>query len=139
MEIDRSYPGKQSLVVSALKGEGLADWFSFLIEENCRPDSLMEVDYERRFAPHICMSWTSAFPVLTDEMIDQFQVEATKEEQIELDQWFSIKKVINPQPAIRHVVSTSLFWKNPKQEDPELRAADLLNIVGSAEWSNFVD
>ena len=70
------------------------------------------------------MSWTTVFPVLTDEMVGQFETEATEAERAELDGWFSVARVINPQPLTRHIVSTSLFWKNPRKDDPDLPSLD---------------
>ena len=70
------------------------------------------------------MSWTTVFPVLTVEMVEQYEAESTSEERTELDGWFSIQRIINSQPQVRHVVSTSLFWKNPRRDDPDLPSLD---------------
>lgn len=70
------------------------------------------------------MSWTTAFPVLTDEMVALYERDATDAEKGELDGFFSIRRIFNRQPRRQHVVSTSLFWKNPRQGDPDLPALD---------------
>ena len=70
------------------------------------------------------MSWTTVFPVLTDEMLEQYEADSTPVEKAELTAWFSVKKVINAQPQTRHVVSTSLFWKHTRQDDPDLPKLD---------------
>lgn len=70
------------------------------------------------------MSWTSIFPVLTDEMVKEYQSESSGEERRELDSCFAVERVVNPAPYKRHVVSFSLFWKNPRQSDPDLPPLD---------------
>ncbi|MEJ7606663.1 MAG: hypothetical protein WKF37_10435 [Bryobacteraceae bacterium] len=65
------------------------------------------------------MSWTSAFPILSDEMVWEYESEASPAEKAELGDWFSIKKIFNPK-AGGHLLSFSLFWKNPRQTDPDL-------------------
>ena len=70
------------------------------------------------------MSWTSVFPVLSDEMVGQYEAEATAAEKAELAEWFAVKTVINAKPETRHVASFSLFWKNPRQDDPDLPVLD---------------
>lgn len=66
------------------------------------------------------MSWTDVFPVFTDEMVEEFEAEATAEERAELEEWYGVEGVHNSQPDCREVVSFSLFWKNVRAEDPEL-------------------
>ena len=66
------------------------------------------------------MSWTSVFPVLSDEMVREYASGASKEERAELDEWFAVDQVINPTPGTRHLVSFSLFWKNRENADPDL-------------------
>ncbi len=94
------------------------------------------------------MSWTTVFPVLTDEMVEQYEAESTGAERSELDGWFSIQRVINPQPRMRHVVSTSLFWKNPRGNDPELPSLDRKTLKQARKrglvcryepWSHYVE
>ncbi len=65
------------------------------------------------------MSWTDVFPVLTDEMVDDYRRTATREEKKEHDSWFRIRDRINVQDT-PHVVSTSLFWKHPESHQPDL-------------------
>lgn len=94
------------------------------------------------------MSWTTVFPVFTDEMVEQYEAESTSGKRTELDGWFSIQKIINPQPHVRHVVSTSLFWKNPRQDDPDLPSLDRKTLKHAKRgglvrryepWSHYVE
>lgn len=94
------------------------------------------------------MSWTTVFPVLTDEMIEQFEAEATAAERAELDGWFSIERIVNPKPPTRHVVSTSLFWKHSRQGDPDLPTLDRKTLKHAKKrglvrrfdpWSHYVE
>ena len=94
------------------------------------------------------MSWTTVFPVLSDAMIGQYEAEATAAERAELEGWFSVARIVNPQPAMRHVVSTSLFWKNPRQDDPDLPNLDRQTLKHAKRrglvrrfdpWSHYVE
>ncbi len=94
------------------------------------------------------MSWTSVFPVLSEEMVQEYSASATKEERAELDGWFSVHEVINPRPEPHHLVSFSLFWKNRDSADPELPKLDrrtLKNarqrnlVVKHEPWSHYVE
>jgi hypothetical protein len=66
------------------------------------------------------MSWTDIFPVFAEEQVDEFHAEATLPEKAQLEEWYGIERIINPQPDKREVVSVSLFWKNVRAGDPEL-------------------
>lgn len=65
------------------------------------------------------MSWTDFYPVFTDEMVDEFHEFATSAEKAELEEWYGVEQVFNPQDK-RHIASISLFWKNVKACDPDL-------------------
>lgn len=39
------------------------------------------------------MSWTNVFPVLTDEMVDEYEAQVTAEERVELDDLFAVERV----------------------------------------------
>lgn len=56
------------------------------------------------------MSWTEAFPVMGQDMVDEFLELATPEEKAELEEWYGVREVFNAQDK-RHLVSFSLFWK----------------------------
>ena len=93
------------------------------------------------------MSWTSVFPVLSEEMVREYAAGASKAERAELDEWFGIARIINPKPDARHLVSFSLFWKNRDTADPELpkldrrtlKNAKQRNLVQKYEpWSHYV-
>jgi len=69
------------------------------------------------------MSWTDIFPVLSDELVEQYLLESSCEEKKEFAEWFGVQKVYNPRTtddASQHVVAASLFWKNTRSEEPEL-------------------
>ncbi len=65
------------------------------------------------------MSWTDFYPVFTDEMVDEVHEFATSAEKAELEEWYGVEQVFNPQDK-RHIASISLFWKNVKACDPDL-------------------
>jgi hypothetical protein len=94
------------------------------------------------------MSWTSAFPVLSEEMVREYSAGATKEERAELEEWFGVQKVINPTPGPRHLVSFSLFWKNRTAAEPDLpplnrnllETASRRGLVSKYDpWSHYVE
>lgn len=66
------------------------------------------------------MAWTEVFPVFTEEMVDEFDEQATPEERAQLEEWYGVERVLNPQAVSAEVVSVSLFWKNVRAGDPEL-------------------
>ncbi|MEI7912109.1 MAG: hypothetical protein WCK77_20950 [Verrucomicrobiota bacterium] len=65
------------------------------------------------------MSWTDVFPVLTDEQVADYQLNATFEDTELLDGCCDVARVVNPQ-AGKHLVVASLFWKNARKEEGEL-------------------
>jgi hypothetical protein len=66
------------------------------------------------------MGWTEVFPVFTEEMVDDFEEQATPEDRAMLEDWYGTERVLNPQPENVDIVSVSLFWKNVRLGDPEL-------------------
>jgi len=56
------------------------------------------------------MSWEEIFPVLRDEMVADYQCEATEDEKARLRSYFAVEEVMGRKEAA-HVVSMSLFWK----------------------------
>lgn len=66
------------------------------------------------------MGWTDVFPVFTEEMVDEFEEQATPEDRAELEEWYGTERVLNAQPERKDIVSVSLFWKNVRWGDPEL-------------------
>ncbi len=66
------------------------------------------------------MGWTDVFPVFTEEMVDDFETQATKEEKEQLETWYGTDRILNAQPDRQDIVSVSLFWKNVREGDPEL-------------------
>ncbi|RYD76067.1 MAG: hypothetical protein EOP84_17395 [Verrucomicrobiaceae bacterium] len=65
------------------------------------------------------MSWSETFPIFTDEMIDEFETLSTPEERAAVTEWYAVKHIYNAQDKA-HIVSVSLFWKNMREEDPDL-------------------
>ncbi len=59
-ELERNYPGRRVLTVSAHNGDGLEDWFELLLTESSDPKSLMEVDYERYGIGEALLGWLNA-------------------------------------------------------------------------------
>ena len=65
------------------------------------------------------MSWTEVFPIFDDEMVEEFEREATLGERTELEEWYGVAEIFGAREA-RHVVSYSLFWKNVRVSDGPL-------------------
>jgi len=68
------------------------------------------------------MGWTDVFPVFTEEMVDDFEAQASKEDRTQMEEWYGTERVVNAQPDKPDIVSVSLFWKNVREGDPELPA-----------------
>lgn len=66
------------------------------------------------------MSWTDVFPYLTDDLIAEYQRQATRDDKRQMNDWFGVKKTINDQSEKRHIVSFTLFWKHVNEADPEM-------------------
>jgi len=66
------------------------------------------------------MGWTEVFPVFTEEMVDDFEEQASPEDRAMLEDWYGTERLLNPQPEPTDIVSVSLFWKNVRLGDPEL-------------------
>jgi hypothetical protein len=65
------------------------------------------------------MSWTNVFPVLTEEMVGDYNQNATAAEKAELDDWLGVQRKVNMHRT-PHLVAVSVFWKNLRQEEPDL-------------------
>ena len=94
------------------------------------------------------MSWTDIFPVLSQEMVEEYRAGVTVEERAQYEEWLGVERVL---PAVRgdgsvagsnvagsnvagsegalgkrrhggtrHIVSATLFWKHVMGVDPEL-------------------
>ena len=92
------------------------------------------------------MSWTNVFPVLTEEMVSEYKETVTPVEKAELHEWLGVKKRLNLKPS-PHLVSVSVFWKNLRQEEPDLPPltrellmnAPALGIVRRhAPWEHYI-
>ncbi len=65
------------------------------------------------------MSWTSIFPVLTEDMVTEYKQTARAVERAELETWLGVKRKINVKPS-PHLVAVSVFWKNTRSSEPDL-------------------
>lgn len=65
------------------------------------------------------MSWTDVFPVLSDDQIADYQLNVTGLEATLLDEWFGVERTENERIG-KHLVATSLFWKNLVKAEGEL-------------------
>jgi len=93
------------------------------------------------------MSWTDVFPILTDEMVESYENKSTKLERQKFDEWFRVQRVENPHD-VKHVVTTSLFWKNIKSSQPNITirgrrsfmsAADSKKVLRFNPWEHYVE
>ncbi len=66
------------------------------------------------------MSWSDVFPILTDEHVEQFRKKASAKERALYDSYFGVKRIFNARPGATHILSTSLFWKNIREEMPAI-------------------
>lgn len=69
------------------------------------------------------MNWSDVFPILTDELIDEYAARATRSFKREAAGWFAEQRTVNPRP-VQHIVSVSLFWKNIRSTQPEIVIRD---------------
>ena len=75
------------------------------------------------------MSWTDVFPVLTDEMVDEYESSATPQVRQELKDLFEVERVLNQQD-VPHIISVSLFWKNGSPSTTDHGARNLNTFKG---------
>jgi hypothetical protein len=92
------------------------------------------------------MSWTELFPVMGEDLVDEYDQLATPEERAELNEWYGVKEVFNSQNK-RHLVSLSLFWKPncvgksvyPTPTREILQKADESGLdLDSAPWTQHI-
>ena len=67
------------------------------------------------------MNWTEIFPILTEELVEEFHEKVTEEERMEFEFLFGVDRIINESES-QHVLAISLFWKNVDGSDQELPA-----------------
>ena len=79
------------------------------------------------------MSWTDIYPVFTEEQLADFHAAATPSERTELDEWYGVDRIFNPQPEKTEIISVSLFWKNVRAGDPELPTPTLDLLKNAVE------
>jgi len=58
--LERDWPGKRVLLVSARSGEGMEEWFRLLLAEESQPERVMEVDYRQYGKGEALMGWYNA-------------------------------------------------------------------------------
>ena len=92
------------------------------------------------------MSWPDIYPILTDEMVELYECDVTATARNELDDAFAVRRLVNARQC-KHLVSTSLFWKNPGAEEAELppitkelmqNAAKHGLVSRHAPWDHYV-
>jgi hypothetical protein len=78
------------------------------------------------------MSWTESFPVMDDDMLAEFEELATPEERNELEEWFGVARIFNPQDKPQ-ILALSLFWKpsSDKKEPYPQPTREILKNAGS--------
>jgi len=93
------------------------------------------------------MSWPDVFPVFTEEQFDDYYDHATPAEKAELEEWYGVEKILNPQAEAREIVSISLFWKpvesgTPDYPEPTLEILQNAVELGHADrfnpWDHYV-
>lgn len=77
------------------------------------------------------MSWTAIFPYLSNDLLDDFQANATPEDKAQLEEWLGVKKIYNRQASKKKVVSTTLFWKHVGKNDPDMPVPSMERLVQS--------
>jgi hypothetical protein len=79
------------------------------------------------------MSWTDIFPVLSEELAEEFRAKARPEERDQFEEWFGVSRVLSGNrvmsEAPRHIVSATLFWKMVLGSDPDLPAPTRERLV----------
>lgn len=94
------------------------------------------------------MSWTESFPVMDQEMVDEFVELATAKEKAILEEWYGVAEIHNRQDDKQHVLATSLFWKPSdasKQAYPEptldilMNAAELGLDLRFNPWTHYIE
>lgn len=82
------------------------------------------------------MSWTDIFPVLDDELLDQYRSGVSEVEREEFEEWFGVQELVpaarppatkvhggtelSDSTSMKHLVSATLFWKHVNRKDPDL-------------------
>jgi hypothetical protein len=72
------------------------------------------------------MSWSDIFPVLTEEMVDEYEAKVTPGERAQYEEWLGVGRkcegriVKSERGEPRRIVTATLFWKHVMGADPEL-------------------
>lgn len=74
------------------------------------------------------MTWSDVFPILTDELYDEYVRTAPKTFRREAAGWFAEQRVINRRET-PHIVSVSLFWKNITMQQPEIVIRERADVM----------
>ena len=83
------------------------------------------------------MTWSDAFPILTDELYDEYLASAPKKLRREAAGWFAEQQTINPRD-VRHIVSVSLFWKNISSHQPDIVIRDRADFMAAGKRRNLL-
>ncbi len=84
---------------------------------------------------------------MTEEMVEDYEQQATPAEKARMEEWFGVERILNP-TASDHVISVSLFWKNVDLDQPDLPPAseelmrDALKqglVTRYAPWEHYVE
>jgi len=93
------------------------------------------------------MSWSDVFPVFTDEFVESFENEALPDEKLECGSLFEIEAIYNSRTGCRHLVATTLFWKQDRLINgdlPEITRGSMIHAeeLGLAgrypPWESYV-
>ncbi len=94
------------------------------------------------------MSGAPVFPILRDEHVEAYEAGVSKKDLKQYEEWFAIKKIVNPRQDVKHIISTSLFWKNIRMHEPEIvikNQASLMNagkrkpLLRFDPWKHYVE
>jgi len=104
------------------------------------------------------MSWTDIFPVLSNELVADYQTLVTPEERAELENLLGVERIIparlprsgkpGPRSQRRHLVSATLFWKHVQGADPDLPVPSRERLVMAkrlglvkrfSPWTSYVE
>jgi hypothetical protein len=93
------------------------------------------------------MSWTETFPVMSDEMLDQYAASATADQKTYCSTLFEVQEIHNPRATAEHLVAISLFWKRDTSQQGELPAVTRETLVNATKlglagrfdpWTSYV-
>lgn len=85
------------------------------------------------------MSWNDSFPILSDELVNEFRSHSTLAERSALAEYFAHELLLNPAKN-KIVLNVSLFWKNVARIDDTATSAPLsLEVLKNARANGLVE